>query len=162
MNRSSETIEKNGFPSGNTGARFTRAVVHSVSEVRPFGDNDRFLEGTQFELQSTQSSCPCCGAALNNQRMHVDLDTNTFLFREHSVPLGPVQAEVLEVLVRRSPGVVSNDAMIRAVWGIDEPVHAKKNVEVHIYKLRKHLAPAGVAIKNIFGVGYQLVVENRS
>lgn len=71
--------------------------------------------------------------------------------REHSL---------LELLARKSPRVVTRDAILAAIWGFDGDV-SENNLEAFISRLRSKLrdgAPARL-IHTIRGVGYCLRVE---
>ena len=62
---------------------------------------------------------------------------------------------VLELLVRRSPNVVSKTALLASVWGID--FNGDPNiVEVYVGYLRKKLGKD--AVRTVRGAGYQLAV----
>lgn len=107
------------------------------------------------EYKAIAGCCPTCGAGLKSQQIQVDLDTNTLLIRGQCVYLRAKEAELLSVLVRRAPGVVTCDTLVARLWGVNEPIDAKKNIEVHICRLRRALKPVGAAIINIFNVGYR-------
>ena len=113
----------------------------------------------QFESNATVDACPCCGAELQNQRPRVDLNANVFLHKGAQIHLSPTQAELMETLIRRAPGIVSHDTLIRHLWGQDEPADPRKNIQVHVCRLRVLLAPLGVSIVNVLDTGYRLYVE---
>ena len=112
-----------------------------------------------FKSNAAVSTCPCCGAALQNRRPRVDLNANVFLFKGVQIHLSPTQAELMETLIRRAPGIVSHDTLIRHLWGQDEPADPRKNIQVHVCRLRVLLAPLGVSIVNVLDTGYRLYVE---
>lgn len=113
----------------------------------------------EIESNSTKGLCPCCGAEIKNQRPRIDLNTNTFLYRTHTIPLRKRSAELLEILIKRSPGVVTHDTIIRCLWGQNEPGHPAKNIQVQVCRLRQLLKGTGVSIVNIVDVGYRLAVD---
>ena len=108
---------------------------------------------------STSSNCPCCGAALQNQRATVDLNTNSFLFRGRAIRMRPREAELLSLLVDRAPTVVPHDSLIAALWGQAEPGCAEKNIQVQICRLRKYLKGTGASIVTTHDVGYRFHTE---
>lgn len=112
-----------------------------------------------FEPNSTKGVCPCCGGELKNQRPRIDLNTNSFIFKTRVVALRPREAEVLEVLIKRSPGVVTRDTITRCLWGWNEPNDPFKNIQVHICRLRHVLKGTGATILNVWDVGYRFSVE---
>lgn len=74
---------------------------------------------------------------------------------EQTVELTHREFAVLELLVRRSPNVVSKTALLDSVWGID--FNGDPNiVEVYVGYLRKKLGKD--AVRTVRGAGYQLAV----
>lgn len=61
----------------------------------------------------------------------------------------------LEALMRRAGRTVSRDALQEAVYGFDDDI-ASNALDAHISRLRRKLAPAGVQIHGIRGIGYLL------
>lgn len=108
---------------------------------------------------ATSSNCPCCGAALQNQRAIVDLNTNSFVFRGRAIRMRPREAELLSLLVARAPAIVTHDSLIAALWGQAEPGCAEKNIQVQICRLRKYLKGTGASILTTHDVGYRFSVE---
>ena len=106
--------------------------------------------------------CPTCGAGLKNQQMQVDLDTNTFLIRGQCVYLRAKEAELLSVLVDRAPAVVTHGTLTERLWGASEPGDARKNIEVHVCRLRRALAPVGCSIINVFDTGYKFEAGSKA
>lgn len=72
-------------------------------------------------------------------------------------PLALTRRELLalEVLVRRAGRTVARPALEEAVYGFDDEI-ASNTLDAHISRLRRKLAPAGVEIHGIRGVGYLL------
>lgn len=69
------------------------------------------------------------------------------------------EAEVLEILLKRSGRTVSHEALESQVFGMSQNVSSNA-IEVYIHRLRHMLADAGanVAIHTIRGVGYLMEV----
>lgn len=87
-----------------------------------------------------------------------ELDAEGLLrFRGAWVALTPVEAKVARVLLERLSTVVSRDAIVRAVWK-DEPP-ARNVLDVHILRLRRRVAPLGLAIRTFRGRGYLMEEE---
>jgi two-component system response regulator TctD len=76
------------------------------------------------------------------------------------LPLPPREADLLEVLIKRSGRVVSPDALQSQVFGSAQDVSSNA-IEVYVHRLRKILADAGanVLIHTIRGAGYLLDVD---
>ncbi|PXA97870.1 DNA-binding response regulator [Nostoc sp. 3335mG] len=72
-------------------------------------------------------------------------------------PLTLTRREVLalEVLVRRAGRTVARAALEEAVYGFDDEI-ASNTLDAHISRLRRKIAPAGVEIHSIRGIGYLL------
>lgn len=72
---------------------------------------------------------------------------------ERTAELTPREFAVVELLARRSPDVVSKNALLDSVWGID--FDGDPNiVEVYVGYLRKKLGRD--AVRTVRGAGYQL------
>lgn len=132
---------------------FSSTAKSTLTAARPLP------ERAAFGREPKADACPCCGTELRNQRPRVDLNTNNFIFRGRKLPLSPTQAELMEALARRAPGIVTHDTLIRYLWGADEPTDPRKNIQVHVCRLRSLLSPLGVSIINVLDVGYRLHVE---
>ena len=59
----------------------------------------------------------------------------------------------LETLIRRAGRIVARNALEEAVYGFDDDI-ASNTLDSHISRLRKKLAPAGVQILAMRGLGY--------
>lgn len=68
---------------------------------------------------------------------------------------------LLSRLARCVERTVTADDLWRSVWGTDKPVNYQ-SLHVSIYRLRSKMAPYGVAIETLIGVGYRLVPRIRS
>ena len=70
------------------------------------------------------------------------------------VPLPPVEARLTTVLVDRYRSVVSRDALARAGWPHGAP--GRNALDVHMLRLRRRIAPLGLAIRTVRSRGYLL------
>jgi DNA-binding response OmpR family regulator len=64
---------------------------------------------------------------------------------------------MLELLLRRSPGVADRRTIARHVWPDEADTLAPNTLDQHLAGLRSKLACAGVRIETIRGVGYRIV-----
>jgi DNA-binding response OmpR family regulator len=64
---------------------------------------------------------------------------------------------VLETLMRRTGRMVQREALMEAVFGLDDEIQSNA-LDTHVSRLRRKLADAdgGVTINGIRGVGYLL------
>ena len=79
------------------------------------------------------------------------------------LPLPLREADVLEVLLKRSGRVVSHGALQSQVFGVAQDI-ASNAIEVYVHRLRKMLADAGanVSIHTIRGAGYLMDLDKNA
>ena len=70
------------------------------------------------------------------------------------VPLPPVEARLTAALVDRYGAVVSRESLSRAGWPDGAP--GRNALDVHVLRLRRRLAPLGLAIRTVRSRGYLL------
>jgi hypothetical protein len=70
------------------------------------------------------------------------------------VSLPPVEARLADALVVRFGAVVGRDTLRRAVWPGSTP--GRNVLDVHVLRLRRRLAPLGLAIRTVRSRGYML------
>ena len=70
------------------------------------------------------------------------------------VPLPPVEARLTSALLDRYRSVVSRDALSRAGWPHGAP--GRNALDVHVLRLRRRIAPLGLAIRTVRSRGYLL------
>ncbi|MDE1167265.1 MAG: response regulator transcription factor [Pseudomonas sp.] len=88
-----------------------------------------------------------------------DLDTLHVSRQGTSLRLTPTSLKMLELLMRRSPAVVTRRELEQAVWG-DYPPNSD-SLRTNLYLLRQAVdKPFEVPlIQTVFGIGYQLVYK---
>ena len=64
---------------------------------------------------------------------------------------------ILELLMRRSPGVVDRRGIAVQVWDQEADAVGSNTIDVHMARLRAKLAAADVRIETVRGVGYRIV-----
>jgi DNA-binding response OmpR family regulator len=64
---------------------------------------------------------------------------------------------ILEMLMRRSPGVATRRSIAQHVWDDESDAFGSNTIDVHLARLRAKLAGAGVRIETVRGVGYRIV-----
>lgn len=96
------------------------------------------------------------GTSLDLGPLSFDTATREASLAGRSLPLGPRERTLLEVLLRRAGRVVTREAIEDALYGLDEAV-TPNAVEATVSRLRRHLrASDAVAIVTVRGVGYML------
>ncbi len=66
--------------------------------------------------------------------------------------LPPVEARLTGALLERSGAVVSRELLARAGWPTGAP--GRNALDVHVLRLRRRLAPVGLAIRTVRSRGY--------
>jgi len=101
-------------------------------------------------------------AAIETQTIragHLSLDVGHREASIHGEPLTLPRREllVLEALMRRTGRMVQREALMEAVFGLDDEIQSNA-LDTHVSRLRRKLADAdgGVVINGIRGVGYLL------
>lgn len=73
------------------------------------------------------------------------------------VPLPPVEARLMRSLLNRFAAVVSREQLSRAGWPKGAP--GRNALDVHVLRLRRRIAPLGLAIKTVRSRGYLLELD---
>ena len=63
---------------------------------------------------------------------------------------------ILSRLAQGAERIVASEELWRHAWGLRAPFNAE-SMHVHIYRLRRKLAPHGLQIETMVNVGYRLV-----
>lgn len=93
----------------------------------------------------------------------VDFSTKTVLRDKRTIQLSPTGWKILEVLMRKSPEVVTKEQLKQAVWGDDFP--ESNSLKVHLYNLRQqvdgqHYQADNKLIHTISGQGFSFGLKN--
>ena len=88
----------------------------------------------------------------------VELDpaAREVLIRERRPALTSTELGILEVLMRRSPGVADRRSIAQHVWDNEADAFGSNTIDVHLARLRSKLAGGGVRIETVRGVGYRI------
>ena len=102
--------------------------------------------------------CPTCGAEIpNTEALRVLIEEREVYVDGQKVSLPPKVAETLRLLLDRPDRVMSWDAIIDYLWGMDidgGPLDPHNVVTVYVWKIRKLLGSA--IIETVHGTGYRL------
>jgi DNA-binding response OmpR family regulator len=73
--------------------------------------------------------------------------------------IGLTQTElgILEILLQRSPAVVTRRAIAVQVWQDEANAVGSNTIDVHVARLRSKLSAARIRIETHRGVGYRLL-----
>jgi DNA-binding response OmpR family regulator len=88
--------------------------------------------------------------------LKLHLDTHRAFRGDRELTLTPTGWKLLDTLVRSSPGIVSRQKLIQAVWGDEVP--ESNSLKVHLHKLRRQVDGENDAplLHTIPGLGYAL------
>jgi DNA-binding response OmpR family regulator len=92
---------------------------------------------------------------------NVTLDTVTREVRvgsEHP-RLTAIELGILEVLLQRSPAVVSRRAIALAVWDDEADALGSNTLDVHMARLRAKISNGGAKIESVRALGYRIVAQ---
>ncbi|HEX2191822.1 MAG TPA: winged helix-turn-helix domain-containing protein [Acidimicrobiales bacterium] len=81
-------------------------------------------------------------------------DDGVLRFRGRWASLPPLEARLTEALLQRFGAVVGRETLIRAVWPGGSP--GRNALDVHVLRLRRRLAPLGLAVRTVRSRGYLL------
>jgi len=73
--------------------------------------------------------------------------------------LTATELAILELLLRRSPGVVDRRAIAVQVWDFEADAVGSNTIDVHMARLRSKLAAATARLETVRGVGYRIVTS---
>ena len=105
------------------------------------------------EVQARLDALEVRGRAHEHDAPGID-DHGVLRFRSRWVALSPVEARLTQALLARFAAVVSRAELVRAGWS-DEGA-ARNALDVHVLRLRRRLAPLGLAIRTVRSRGYLL------
>jgi DNA-binding response OmpR family regulator len=93
--------------------------------------------------------------SFGNVELHVG--TNEAIVADNKILLRRREALILETLLVRRNRVVTRDALIEAIYGLDDEIESN-TLEAQVSRLRKNLAELGgdVEIRSMRGIGYIL------
>ncbi|MXS84514.1 DNA-binding response regulator [Nitrosomonas sp. HPC101] len=85
------------------------------------------------------------------------LDTASHTATLHDQPLFLTLREwtILEILLMASPRVVSKNKLLQSLTGWDRNI-TPNAIEVHVSRLRAKIAPGGIGIRTVRGIGYRI------
>jgi len=97
------------------------------------------------------------GVRLRAGALIIDPVAHTASVNANTVAMTPTEYAIVELLVRRSPAVVTRDIIANHAWTDSLDPIGSNNIDVHIARLRAKLVGAGVRLEAVRRVGYRLV-----
>ncbi|HEY1825779.1 MAG TPA: response regulator transcription factor [Acidimicrobiales bacterium] len=123
--------------------------------VKPFdfGELLARLRALQRRNSDARSPTLSCGA------LEVDPSTHRVHVEGREIRVTPREFAIVELLVRKSPGVVTRRSIALQAWPEEADAVGSNTIEVHIARLRSKLVGAGVRVETVRGVGYRLAAS---
>jgi two-component system, OmpR family, response regulator len=133
-----------------------------VDDGAPPPDPDGCLEdwvrvpASEAEVHSRLAALSSRAAAHLHEHPALD-DDGVMRLGDAWVALPPVEARLTSALVERIGAVVGREALARAGWPSGAP--GRNALDVHILRMRRRLAPLGIAIRTVRSRGYLLEMQ---
>jgi DNA-binding response OmpR family regulator len=101
------------------------------------------------------------GVRLRAGALTIDPSTRSAAVNGTAVALTPTEYAIVELLVRRSPAVVSRESIANHAWTDALDPIASNSIDVHVTRLRAKIVGAGITLEAVRRVGYRLVEQGR-
>jgi len=88
--------------------------------------------------------------------LRLDPRTQRCTVSDQVIKLTATESAILELLMRRSPLVVSREAIAHHAWQQTYRTAASNTIEAHIARLRSKLGASTAAIQTVRGLGYRM------
>ena len=99
--------------------------------------------------------CPCCGAKIKPERQFlVSLDYNTVICKGLAIKVTPTQAELLFVLQKAYPRIVTTDSLIQQVWA--NRIEDDHLLRTMVYQTNLKIKALGYCVRSTRTRGYRL------
>jgi two-component system, OmpR family, response regulator len=115
-------------------------------DIREFEARVRSLLRRQAGLRSATVTLGAMSLDLVTRQVSVSGQTLEFPPREHAL---------LELLLTRSGKVVAKEAIVQSLTGLDDML-SDNAIEQYISRLRRRIAPYGLGLRTVRGLGYLL------
>lgn len=115
-------------------------------DVREFEARVRSLLRRQAGLRS---------ATVTLGSVTLDLTTRQFSAAEQPLDLPPRERALLELLLTRAGKVVTKEAIVQSLTSLDDML-SDNAIEQYISRLRRRIAPFGLGLRAVRGIGYLL------
>lgn len=145
------------------------SVNHAVdTRLKSFesGANDYLLK--PFDLRELDARLrnlltPPVGATgrvLRLGELELDFHERQITFRGELLQLSPKDFTLLEVLLVNANRPVSKSMLQDKLYGFGDGAVSPNAIELRIARIRKKLQPTGVGIKALWGIGYQIKLDD--
>jgi two-component system KDP operon response regulator KdpE len=125
--------------------------------TKPFGVAE-LMARLRVALRHAEQNPEDAPPLYEHEGLKVDLIGHRVWLRKKEIHLSPLQFQILAVLVRHAGRVVSQDQLIKQVWGENREV-TPETLRIFIHQLRHRIEPEPVrprSLKTEPGIGYRL------
>jgi DNA-binding response OmpR family regulator len=135
-------------------------VDHGASPPEPEDCLEDWVRvpASESEVHSRLASLSSRARAHQPDRPKLDED-GVVRMGDSWVALPPVEARLATALLERFGAVVGREALARAGWPTGAP--GRNALDVHILRIRRRIAPLGLAIRTVRSRGYLLEAAER-
>lgn len=103
------------------------------------------------------STCPCCRQVLPQSPQLIVDEAGILVRNGRFASLTRHEFALFETLQNAGDRVLSQEALLRSIYGLQMDEPEIKIIDVFVCKLRKKLKPLGVEIQTVWGSGYRLL-----
>ena len=121
--------------------------------VKPFDFDELLARLTALQRRPALSVAP----KINVGDMCFDPATRELSVAGSLVALTTTELSIMELLLRRSPAVVTRRSIALQVWDDEADAIGSNTIDVHIGRLRSKVAGSTARIQTVRGSGYRLV-----
>ena len=121
--------------------------------VKPFDFDELLARLTALQRRPALSVAP----KINVGDMCFDPATRELSVAGSLVALTTTELSIMELLLRRSPAVVTRRSIALQVWDDEADAIGSNTIDVHIGRLRSKVAASTARIQTVRGSGYRLV-----
>ncbi|SEO24963.1 two-component system, OmpR family, response regulator [Gemmobacter aquatilis] len=87
--------------------------------------------------------------------LSLDLTARQFVLAGQPLDLPPRERALLELLLTRSGKVVTKEAIVQSLTSLDDML-SDNAIEQYVSRLRRRIAPCGLSLRTVRGIGYLL------
>lgn len=122
--------------------------------TKPFSPSELMARVESVLRRSSRSSATSASAGITVADLVIDTESRVASVNGRGIALTPKEFDLLSVLCRFAGVALDRDKLLDLIWGSN--FYSMRTVDIHILRLRKKLAGAGVIIETVWGSGYRL------
>ena len=120
--------------------------------VKPFAFSELLARLTALQRRPALLLDP----VLSCGNVSFDPSTRITTVGDHEVSLTAIETGLLELLLRRTPAVVTRRSIATQVWSDESSAVGSNTIDVHVGRLRSKLTDATARIETVRGTGYRI------